>query len=32
LSVPGDVTRAGNIAEMLSAINVHLRHSPGRLA
>jgi hypothetical protein len=31
LNVPGDVTRAGNIAEMLSAINVHLGHSPGRL-
>lgn len=31
LNVAGDVTRAGTIAEMLSAISVHLGHSPGRL-
>jgi hypothetical protein len=31
LNVEGDVTRARNIAEMLSAIDVHLRHSPGRM-
>lgn len=31
LNVAGDVTRAGNIAEMLSAIDVHLRTSPGRM-
>lgn len=30
LNVAGDVVRAANVAEMLSAIDVHLSFSPGR--
>jgi hypothetical protein len=32
LNVEGDVTRAADVAQMLSAIDVHLGASPGRLA
>lgn len=31
LNASGDVTRAATIAEMLSAVDIHLRTSPGRL-